>query len=91
MQDLVQRMYYTETEKKTKTEESLRKKYQPESGKKSLDKDQMAESAKRLSHVDWEKRERDLYEKHVLPQEPKSFKLTKEQQAAGATRLSSKS
>jgi hypothetical protein len=91
LQEMVQRMYYTENEKKVKTMSSLRHKYQPASPKKTLEKEQMEESAKRLSSVDWEKRERELYEKHVLPQEPKTAKLTKAQIQETATRLSTAS
>jgi hypothetical protein len=88
LQEMVQRMYYTENEKKHKTMASLRHKYQPAAPKKTLDKEQLDESAKRLSSVDWEKRERELFEKHVLPMEPKTAKLTKAQIRETATRLS---
>lgn len=90
LQEMIQRMFYMENEKKVKTQQTLVNKYQPQQESKKLDAEQVKASALRLSHVDWEKRERELMEKHVLPHDPKTVKMTREQLNETATRLSTK-
>jgi len=87
VQDMIQRMYYTEQEKKAKGQYTLKKKYQPEAKTTHMAGDVLKASVERLAHADYDKREKELYEKHVLPQMPKTVKMSKDQLVQIADRL----
>ncbi len=90
LQEMVQRMYYQENEKRERLSASLSTKYQPNGETKKLDKDQMAESAKRLSAYDFDAREEELFQKHVASTLAPTIKISKERIKEVADRLASK-
>ena len=90
MSEMVKRMYYQQQERTVKTKEHLRAKYQPETEKKRLTKEQQDECGNRLfkgSKARKEEIRKKIFDQYVAPMDPPNKKITKEQMKAMGERL----
>ncbi|ORC90173.1 uncharacterized protein TM35_000092230 [Trypanosoma theileri] len=90
IQDQVDRIYTQELAKSKARREELQKRYLPEAKVKTIGKNQLKESVERLSHVDYAKRDEELFKKHVYPYDPPTTKISRSEVEAMANRLSTK-
>ncbi|KAG8342859.1 hypothetical protein ERJ75_001435200 [Trypanosoma vivax] len=90
IQDQVDRIYAKEVEKSKSRREELQKRYLPEVAPRTINKAQLKESVQRLSHVDYAKRDEELFKKHVYPYDPPKTKISRSEVIAMANRLSTK-
>ncbi|KAG5497302.1 hypothetical protein JIQ42_03787 [Leishmania sp. Namibia] len=86
--DQVRRMYEEERKKSQVRREELNSRYMPTAEPKKIGKKELHASVERLSHVDWEKRDEELFKKYVYPYDPKSTKISRDDEQAMADRLS---
>ncbi|KAG5490447.1 hypothetical protein JKF63_00567 [Porcisia hertigi] len=86
--DQVRRMYDDECKKINSRREKLLERYLLTAEPKKIDKKRLKECADRLSHVDWEKRDEELFKKYVYPYDPKTTKISRDDEHAMADRLS---
>jgi hypothetical protein len=84
----VHRMYDEEREKSQTRRAQLATRYMPTAEPKKISKQELQECVERLSHVDWEKRDEELFKKHVYPYDPKTTKISRSDEQAMAERLS---
>nr|CCC89870.1 conserved hypothetical protein [Trypanosoma congolense IL3000] len=90
IQDQVDRIYNQEISKSKARREELVKRYLPEAASKTIGKKQLKESVERLFHVDYAKRDEELFKKHVYPYDPPTSKISPADVQAMANRLSTK-
>lgn len=84
----VHRMYDEEREKSQTRRAELAARYTPTAEPKKIKKQELQECVQRLSHVDWEKRDEELFKKYVYPYDPKTTKISRSDEQAMADRLS---
>lgn len=84
----VHRMYDEEREKSKARRAELAARYMPTAAPKKIDKQELQACVERLSHVDWEKRDEELFKKYVYPYDPKTTKISRSEEQAMAERLS---
>lgn len=84
----VHRMYDEERERGKTRRAQLTARYVPTAEPKKIGKQELQECVERLSHVDWEKRDEELFAKHVYPYDPKTTKISRTDEQAMADRLS---
>ncbi|EPY39374.1 hypothetical protein AGDE_04554 [Angomonas deanei] len=90
IEDQVKRMYNDEIDKSKKKREELQHRYVPEAEEKKVSKAHLNETVNRLYHVDYEKRDEELFKKYVYPNDPKQVKISQDQLQEMANRLSTK-
>ncbi|KEG14407.1 hypothetical protein DQ04_00481020 [Trypanosoma grayi] len=90
IQEQVDRIYAQEIAKSKARREELQKRYLPEAETKKISKAQLQESVERLFHIDYAKRDEELFKKHVYPYDPPSSKISRSQMEAMANRLSTR-
>ncbi|CCW67396.1 unnamed protein product [Phytomonas sp. Hart1] len=88
IEDQVRRMYDIELEKSKKIRQDLENRYFPRQETKKIGPNELKECVQRLSFVDYEKMDRELFEKYVYPHDPKTTVITRSQEEAMADRLS---
>lgn len=54
---------------------------------RTISKRELAESVQRLYHVDWEKRDEELFKKHVYPNDPPVIRMSSDAIRESSTRL----
>ncbi|KAG5473769.1 hypothetical protein LSCM1_04399 [Leishmania martiniquensis] len=86
--DQVRRMYEEERKKSRARREELNSRYMPTAEPKKIGKKELQASVERLSHVDWEKRDEELFKKYVYPYDPKTTTISRDDEQAMADRLS---
>ncbi|KAK7200030.1 hypothetical protein NESM_000052500 [Novymonas esmeraldas] len=86
--DQVRRMYEEERKRGQSRREELSTRYMPTAEPKRIGKAELKECVDRLSHVDWEKRDEELFKKYVYPFDPKTTTMSREEEQAMADRLS---
>lgn len=84
----VHRMYDEEREKSQTRRAELAARYMPTAEPKKINKQELQECVQRLSSVDWEKRDEELFKKYVYPYDPKTTKISRSDEQAMADRLS---
>ncbi|KAF5219680.1 hypothetical protein ECC02_007318 [Trypanosoma cruzi] len=90
IQEQVDRIYGQELAKSKARREELYKRYLPEMEPKKVSKAKLKESVERLSHVDYAKRDEELFKKHVYPYDPPTVKISRDDVEAMANRLSTR-
>ncbi|RNF04058.1 hypothetical protein TraAM80_05335 [Trypanosoma rangeli] len=90
IQEQVERIYAQEIAKSKARREELQKRYLPEMEPKKISKTKLKQSVERLSHVDYAKRDEELFKKHVYPYDPQTVKISHEEVEAMANRLSTR-
>lgn len=88
MDDRIRHLYDESIERKQQNEQELLRRYCPEKEPKKFSKKQIDESVARLYHVDWEARDKALFEKWVYPNDPKVAKISPSSVQSMADRLS---
>jgi len=86
----VRRMYDVEIERSQARHEELERRYCPTQEPKRISKATLQECITRLHHVDYQKRDEELFKKYVYPHDPKMSKIRRSEEAAMANRLSTK-
>ncbi|KPA80455.1 hypothetical protein ABB37_04681 [Leptomonas pyrrhocoris] len=84
----VYRMYDEERAKSRTRRAELSTRYMPTAEPKKIGKADLQACVERLSHVDWEKRDEELFKKYVYPYDPKTTKISPGDEQAMADRLS---
>ncbi|RNF13130.1 uncharacterized protein Tco025E_06314 [Trypanosoma conorhini] len=90
IQEQVDRIYGQEIAKSKARREELQKRYLPEMEPKKISKAKLKESVERLSHVDYAKRDEELFKKYVYPYDPPTVKISHEEVETMANRLSTR-
>eukprot|EP00758_Cryptobia_borreli_P011360 Tbor_TRINITY_DN5648_c1_g6::TRINITY_DN5648_c1_g6_i3::g.8702::m.8702 len=75
IEEYVQRMYYNETTKKISTNKNLQSKYQPEPKTNKLSRKHQQEIVDRLCQDKREEIRQQLFEKYVVPTDPKVVRI----------------
>ncbi|EPY31827.1 hypothetical protein STCU_03198 [Strigomonas culicis] len=88
VEDHVKRMYNDEIAKSKQKREALEKQYCPTQAEKKISKEHLKETVERLYHVDYEKRDEELFKKYVYPHDPKVVTIDRSEEEAMANRLS---
>ncbi|AIO00059.1 hypothetical protein LPMP_291080 [Leishmania panamensis] len=86
--DQVRRMYEEERKKSRMRREALNSRYLLTAEPKKIGKKELKGCVDRLSHVDWEKRDEELFKKYVYPYDPKTTRISRDEEQAMADRLS---
>ncbi|AYU80600.1 hypothetical protein, conserved [Leishmania donovani] len=86
--DQVRRIYEEERKRSQARREELYARYMPTAEAKRIGKKELKGCVERLSHVDWEKRDEELFKKYVYPYDPKTTKISRDDEQAMANRLS---
>ncbi|GET90388.1 hypothetical protein, conserved [Leishmania tarentolae] len=86
--DQVRRMYEDELQRSQARREELNSRYMPTAAPKKIGKKELKGCVERLSHVDWEKRDEELFKKYVYPYDPKTTRISRDDEKAMADRLS---
>lgn len=88
IEEQVRRMYEEERKRGQSRREELNARYIPTAEPKKIGKKELKECVERLSHVDWEKRDEELFKKYVYPHDPKTITISRADEGAMADRLS---
>lgn len=90
MDNRIRHLYEETLQKKELNAKELEKRYMPEQEPKKMSQSEISESVARLYKVDWEERDRKLFEKWVYPNDPKMGRISRNKEKEMADRLSSK-
>lgn len=90
MEDRIKHLYEESLERKKANREELERRLFPVQEQKKMSKKAIAASVQRLYAVDWEERDRKLFEKWVYPNDPKSARISPGAVKDMADRLSTK-
>lgn len=90
MENRIKHLYEETIEKKKMNQEELERRLFPVKQPKKMSKKEIDASVQRLYTVDWEERDRKLFEKWVYPHDPKMAKIPNSAVKDMADRLSTK-
>lgn len=83
----VQRMYDEELKRSKMRRAALQERYLPTQEPKKINKKDLQDCVERLYHVDYEKRDEELFKKYVYPYDPKSTVISRADEQEMANRL----
>lgn len=90
IEDQVKRMYDEELAKNRQHRQELDQRFHPKRESKKMSQTELQEAVARLYHVDYAKKDEELFKKYVYPYDPKAVKMSRADEGAMADRLSTK-